>query len=374
MELSTRELKSTQDSSSANTEVLCGEENLISKGAPERNAGSGTPLIMVTPGGRKVPRCTKCGRPKRGHPRSGCPFVDSPLEVDASVTPDSRGKGDVGSMLIEASGLEADVVPAQDLVRNDAEAILSPSTSSNSIVVQPSHLGVSYIEGNNIAIAPEHFQEPPEVTATAATSPATENGAQSLKTKLQTTPYTPIITSHIPLSASDLCINQASLSTNSMPSLNEQLEKKEEPEENAELGQAEPCHQIPESNLQSASAVERDSFVVMIPDKFEAAPAIIIIPSPNADAILNQAAAMFKFDAKWAANKVNEDSEAVPIQVLLGHEEKALQTFISAVMATIITQVSARKVRLRGGLSTLQTAVAAAVVGAIGAWIAMAFV
>lgn len=280
----------------------------------------------------------------------------------------------MGSMLIEASGLEADVVPAQDLVRNDAEAILSPSTSSNSIVVQPSHLGVSYIEGNNIAIAPEHFQEPPEVTATAATSPATENGAQSLKTKLQTTPYTPIITSHIPLSASDLCIKQASLSTNSMPSLNEQLEKKEEPEENAELGQAEPCHQIPESNLQSASAVERDSFVVMIPDKFEAAPAIIIIPSPNADAILNQAAAMFKFDAKWAANKVNEDSEAVPIQVLLGHEEKALQTFISAVMATIITQVSARKVRLRGGLSTLQTAVAAAVVGAIGAWIAMAFV
>ncbi|KAF7432787.1 hypothetical protein PC9H_004730 [Pleurotus ostreatus] len=27
---------------------------------------------------RKVPHCTKCGRPRAGHPRQGCPFSDSP--------------------------------------------------------------------------------------------------------------------------------------------------------------------------------------------------------------------------------------------------------------------------------------------------------
>ncbi|KDQ64146.1 hypothetical protein JAAARDRAFT_27764 [Jaapia argillacea MUCL 33604] len=36
-----------------------------------------------TPGSasRKVPHCTKCKRPRAGHPRQGCPYVDSPAKA-----------------------------------------------------------------------------------------------------------------------------------------------------------------------------------------------------------------------------------------------------------------------------------------------------
>jgi hypothetical protein len=31
-----------------------------------------------TSSGRKIPRCTKCGKPRAGHPRQGCPYADTP--------------------------------------------------------------------------------------------------------------------------------------------------------------------------------------------------------------------------------------------------------------------------------------------------------
>ena len=43
---------------------------------PITSTTSDTPT--VTP--RKVPQCTKCKRPRQGHPRSGCPYSDSPLK------------------------------------------------------------------------------------------------------------------------------------------------------------------------------------------------------------------------------------------------------------------------------------------------------
>lgn len=37
---------------------------------------------------RKVPHCTKCGRPRAGHPRQGCPYADSPApaKVEEHIT------------------------------------------------------------------------------------------------------------------------------------------------------------------------------------------------------------------------------------------------------------------------------------------------
>jgi hypothetical protein len=33
---------------------------------------------------RRAPQCSKCGRPRAGHPRQGCPFADSPLNRQAT--------------------------------------------------------------------------------------------------------------------------------------------------------------------------------------------------------------------------------------------------------------------------------------------------
>ncbi|KAL0950091.1 hypothetical protein HGRIS_010092 [Hohenbuehelia grisea] len=68
--------------------------------ASTSNASStvGTPTKASTPSGtpRKTHTCTKCKRPKAGHPRSGCPYVDSPS--GARVTPgDSEGEEDSAS-------------------------------------------------------------------------------------------------------------------------------------------------------------------------------------------------------------------------------------------------------------------------------------
>ncbi|KAF8231411.1 hypothetical protein L208DRAFT_996994, partial [Tricholoma matsutake] len=55
--------------------------------APNTPTDKSSDTSTVTP--RKVPQCSKCKRPKQGHPRSGCPYVDSPLKDknDIQTTP-----------------------------------------------------------------------------------------------------------------------------------------------------------------------------------------------------------------------------------------------------------------------------------------------
>ncbi len=62
------------------------------RSSPQKSRSSDTTEVetvssMTTPNTtpRKVPHCTKCGRPRAGHPRQGCPFSDSPQA--ASTTP-----------------------------------------------------------------------------------------------------------------------------------------------------------------------------------------------------------------------------------------------------------------------------------------------
>ncbi|TFK25987.1 hypothetical protein FA15DRAFT_321386 [Coprinopsis marcescibilis] len=55
-----------------------------SGGTPNKNVDSPT----TTPS-RKAPQCNKCKRPRAGHPRSGCPFVDSPTVPRQSDSEDT---------------------------------------------------------------------------------------------------------------------------------------------------------------------------------------------------------------------------------------------------------------------------------------------
>ncbi|KJA12546.1 hypothetical protein HYPSUDRAFT_210406 [Hypholoma sublateritium FD-334 SS-4] len=186
----------------------------------------------------------------------------------------------------------------------------------------------------------------------------------------------PTTSSHIPLFSSDFSLKLEPLSTSFERSSNERLGKPEELEKIPDLGQAaEPRYRLPELILQPESAnaaVNPDSFVLMLSGQLQAVHAIFIIPGVNADAIVNQAAAV-KFKMELAANnhKTDEHPKVVPMQIILGREENMLQDFLSAVLTS--SNTSNNKVHLRGGWSALQTAVVAALIGAIGVWVAMAF-
>ncbi|KAH9179577.1 hypothetical protein EDB89DRAFT_2110907 [Lactarius sanguifluus] len=57
---------------------------------PDRSGIETTTTPTKSP--RKVPRCTKCQRPRAGHPRQGCPYTNSPrhaVQQDLSASMDS---------------------------------------------------------------------------------------------------------------------------------------------------------------------------------------------------------------------------------------------------------------------------------------------
>lgn len=263
------------------------------------------------------------------------------------------------------------------------KASLSLSTNLKATAEQYPQPGVSNNEGDNVIIAPrtQTFQEHAEAAVpTVTTSPeSAENGAKNLISKLLIKPssYMPITSSHIPLSASDSSLKLEPLSISSERSSNE-LGKPEELEKIPDLGQAaEPRYRLPELILQPESAnaaVNPDSFVLMLPGQLEAVHAIFIISGVNAtDVIANKAAAV-KFKMELAANnhKTDEHPKVVPMQIILGREEKMVQDFLSAVLTCSNTSNNPEG-NLRGGWSALQTAVVAALIGAISVWVAMAF-
>ncbi|KAI6024472.1 hypothetical protein EDC04DRAFT_2723812 [Pisolithus marmoratus] len=121
---------------------------------PRTSTGStGLPTPGSTP--RRTPHCTKCGRPRAGHPRSGCPYAaqsnapspsnkSNPASEATSPHTDDDIAGDLSSLRIvnpaEETGLVAD--QAKRLKRRlsvrfalvPAETLASLSSSSSELV------------------------------------------------------------------------------------------------------------------------------------------------------------------------------------------------------------------------------------------------
>ncbi|KAG6861986.1 hypothetical protein C0995_009170 [Termitomyces sp. Mi166 len=73
-----------------------------------KSTGLKTPS-SVTP--RKAHTCTKCKRPKAGHPRSGCPYTDSQTTAEKELSAKNAGQTIVdalGSMNLQSPSREAD--------------------------------------------------------------------------------------------------------------------------------------------------------------------------------------------------------------------------------------------------------------------------
>lgn len=296
-----------------------------------------TALTVVSPQGRKLPRCSKCKRPRKGHPRVGCPFVDLPPLKAVGVTCEGGSKHETGSTPIESLDVEAAVSPLQ---------VLTPSMDSGNPTAEASPPPRSlHDDGNDVFIVSTCLQEPLHVEATAAAAASTRPSAENTTTG--------VVSSHIPLFAGSL---SPELFTSSIPPLNEQSEKPpKDPEQHAKLGGAEPCQVVFGSALWSANAGSFTSILSLQP---EAGHAVVIIP--NLEAAVNN------------LHNANEGLKAVPIQLILRHEEKTLQGFVFTGMIANGTG-GARKIRLQGRLPMLQTAIFAAFVGAIAAWTVMAY-
>ncbi|KAI0322493.1 hypothetical protein OF83DRAFT_1093551 [Amylostereum chailletii] len=77
---------------------------------------------------RKIPHCTKCQRPRAGHPRQGCPF-STPSTPISDAHPSSITEA-LGSMHIQPVKGEGKVSPpSQPLINNDTLTSLSTDSS-----------------------------------------------------------------------------------------------------------------------------------------------------------------------------------------------------------------------------------------------------
>ncbi|KJA26720.1 hypothetical protein HYPSUDRAFT_52223 [Hypholoma sublateritium FD-334 SS-4] len=330
----------TQDSSTAAVGVpRMDRADLSLHDIPTSCADPASPTKAI-PKKRKAPHCTKCKQPRKGHPRTGCPFVNLP-----PLTANISGTLDMGSVLIEASdgGVAMVLNGTQTLMRSELESLVLASVSLKDTAVKPSLSEVFHGDGNDVLIEPKRFQES-LVTATSTTIPSdTAHGFKNSQSKLpiQSDRDMPSTVSNIPLSAVDLEQEQEPF----LRSGNEHM-KLEESQENSEFDQTVPSRRALESISQSTSSVDRDG------------------------AVLDQAAAL-KFKIELTANK-SDGLEDLTAPLILNNEEKVLRAFISTAMADAAS--NNRSVLLsRGGLSALQAVAAAATIGAIGAWAALAF-
>ncbi|KAF8659136.1 hypothetical protein AX16_001906 [Volvariella volvacea WC 439] len=73
------------------------------RSAPSTPAGKGERIASssrspsITP--RKIPRCSKCQRTRAGHPRSGCPYADSPIRDGTDLSPAPHGDDNITNAL-----------------------------------------------------------------------------------------------------------------------------------------------------------------------------------------------------------------------------------------------------------------------------------
>lgn len=258
-------------------------------------------------------------------------------------------------MLIEASDVKTPAVPAQGI--KQTKIAQTPSTSYR-----------EHEDGDNILSSSNLFKER-LVAASVATSPSVANETKNLlENKLQTQPCSPCTDSHNSLSSGGLCLEKDIPPVENVAnSLDEQHMNTEEHNKST---QTTPSHRdrAPVTISPTESAETRDSLVLMLSG--HALATIFVISNAHADAILSEAASL-KVKVERVASKSGEEGNSL---VILGHEGDLLQAFLSTDKPASTTKNRSCKRQSQGRLYMLRAAAAAATVGVIGTWAALAFV
>ncbi|KAI9467125.1 hypothetical protein BJY52DRAFT_48854 [Lactarius psammicola] len=129
---------------------------LRSNTTPNGRSGIETTQTTPTKSPRKVPHCTKCQRPRAGHPRQGCPYTQSPRHA---VQQDLSASMDILSISPRKTKLnERRRLPTHEIT------LASLSTESSNILnrlIQPENTceDFSLADGNvGMGPTPEHQQ------------------------------------------------------------------------------------------------------------------------------------------------------------------------------------------------------------------------
>ena len=332
---------------------------IVSNTAPANNRSATAPVTATHPRKRKAPHCKKCNRPCLGHPKSSCP---GPPILPTSKVAEAP---DMGAIPVEASSvMETAVIlnHAQTHTRSKLDNLLLSSTGSTEIEARPSSTGIFHSNESTGLITSELFVQP-FADAAAATNLSLANDCSNFKKQISTENCILGAAPDMPLPVSDFSEKKKLLTTSPVPSPKEQHTELEDPAEKPEPKQTVPPHRAPSQTLNS---MKSDLAALMISG--QAPGTIFVIPDVNAGAILNQADTL-KLKTGLAEDK-SGDSEHLSA-IVFSREDKAFQEFISATMASSVGDRSAP--RSRGGLSVFKIA-AVAVLGAIGAWTALAFV
>lgn len=89
--------------------------------ATEVDNGGTSKHSPANPKARKTPHCSKCERPKAGHPRTGCPFSDSPPREASTSRASGCQEIPPGDILVALNALSVSVPQREDTSRPKAQ-------------------------------------------------------------------------------------------------------------------------------------------------------------------------------------------------------------------------------------------------------------
>ncbi|KAF4619914.1 hypothetical protein D9613_004919 [Agrocybe pediades] len=340
---------------------------------------------------RKGRQCSKCKQPRMGHPRSGCPVMDSPIPEDVENGGRRKANGIEKqlSFALENMALQSPgrVIPSREeedkaFIRDrrrkstqpvlPSDSLLSLSTETDEIVnrlLQPGAL--EGVVGNDSAEdSPSRILRWQETIAKGVSknkpmkSHSSPGRVLMPGTLIPPTPETSFATT-----------------TSGEPSFKEEVISSQMTEPADDLYEHEDQKSMEEYALSSSNATERpgplapsmscterDIFVASLTE--EAPATIYVIPKVDAEDIVAKARAL-SFIVHLNMNDDKNDPHAL---MILGRERKSVDALLKKVQDENAKAAQARQEGAESkGRSSLRTVAGAAVVGAVGAWAGLAF-
>ena len=331
---------------------------------------------------RKTPQCSKCKRPRAGHPRSGCPFVDSPsCERKTQDKPDNHLTDALGSMsLLSPPPIENK--EDKEFIRNrrrlsaqpelvPSDSLLSLSTSSSEIVarlLQPGMLDDTDEDDN--------FGDKGKISKVVRWQETIDTSSASPNTllKLKTPARSPMPGSLFPPTPES---SFASARTCDVEEFSVVIRQSNIAFANPSVADDASAHststieQRPLPLARSMSVSQREMFMSKL--NTEAKATLCVFDKTDIAAMYAKAVTLHKFVVQVMSDDKN-DSQAL---LIVGQDEEAVHALLRQVEAenrsakAKLKEVHNPKPESRS--SKLGMAAGGVVVGAVGAWAGLAF-
>jgi len=333
---------------------------------------------------RKIPQCSKCKRPRAGHPRSGCPFVDSP-SCETKTQPENHLTDALGSMsLLSPAPIESKEDKA--FIRNrrrfsaqpelvPSDSLLSLSTNSSEIVARLLRPGIFEDTDEEDRGDKGKVSKVVRWQETIATSSAPTNTPSKLKTSSRSPmpgslfPPTPE-SSFASALTSDFEETSVVIRQSNIAFANPSVAVESD---NTSAHSTSTIEQRPLPLARSMSASQREIFMSKL--NTEAKATLCVFDKTDIAAMYAKAVTLHKFVVQVMSDDKN-DSQAL---LIVGQDEEAVHALLRQVEAenrrakATLKEVHNYPNKHESRSSKLGMAASGVVVGAVGAWAGLAF-